>query len=522
VALSVAAVTRPTRGGGPLQALRRPTSTPPIGLVVFVVGAASLGAEIAAARLLAPYFGASTIVWANTIAIVLVALSVGYWAGGRLASRDANARGLFRLVLGAGIALALVPLVARPFLEASVGALASISAGAFVGSLLAVLVLVAGPVFLLGAVAPYAVQLTVRRVEESGPVAGRLYAISTAGSLVGTFASALVLIPAAGTHRTFLGFAFALTAVGALGLARWWLIVPLAVAGLIALPAGRVKAAEPGERVLYETETPYQYARVVQASDGSRRLELNEGLAVHSLYRPHSYLTGNYWDDFLVLPLATRGRPPARIAMLGNAAGTVARAYGHFFPGTAVTGVDIDGALTGIGRRFFDLRGPRLHTVTADARPFLRASPGGYDAIFVDAYRQPYIPFYLTTREFFTLARRKLAPGGMVIVNVGHPAGSTRLERVLGATMAAAFPHVLRDPVEPTNTLVVGSTAAPRPGLMRSSGASLPAPLGALSAGAARRLAPRLGGGTVFTDDRAPVEWLIDTSIVAYAARAQR
>jgi spermidine synthase len=519
----MAVVSRPRRGArAALGALRRPTSTPPVRVLVFVVGAASLGAEIAAARLLAPYFGASTIVWANTIAIVLVALSAGYWVGGRVAARDATADGLCRLVLGAGITLALVPLVARPFLEASVGALASISAGAFVGSLLAVLVLVAGPVLLLGAVAPYAVQLTVRRVEESGPVAGRLYAISTAGSLVGTFVSALVLVPAAGTHRTFLGFAFALTAVGALGLPRWWLAMPLAVAGLIALPTGRVKAAAPGERVLYETETPYQYARVVQAADRSRRLELNEGLAVHSLYRPHSYLTGDYWDDFLVLPLATLGRPPARVAMLGNAAGTVARAYGHFFPTTTVDAVDIDGALTGIGRRFFDLRGARLHTVTADARPFLRESRGGYAAIFVDAYRQPYIPFYLTTREFFSLARHRLAPGGMVIVNVGHPEGSRSLERVLSTTMAAAFPHVLRDPVGPTNTLVIGSTAAPRPARVRSSGASLPGPLPSLARVVAARLRPGLRGGSVFTDDRAPVEWLIDTSIVAYAARAER
>ncbi|MFL5821657.1 MAG: spermidine synthase [Solirubrobacteraceae bacterium] len=507
---------------GRRPALRRQITRPPITVVVFVVGAASLGAEIAAARLVAPYFGASTIVWANTIAIVLVALSIGYWAGGRLATPHATPGGLSRLVLGAGVALALVPMVARPFLGASVGALASVSAGAFVGSLLAVLVLVAGPVLLLGAVAPYAVQLTVERVEDSGPVAGRLYAISTAGSLVGTFVSALVLVPAAGTHRTFLAFALALTAVGALGLPRWSLVVPLAVAGLIALPTGRVKAAAPGERVLYETETPYQYARVVQAADGSRRLELNEGLAVHSLYRPHSYLTGDYWDDFLVLPLATLGRPPRRVAMLGNAAGTVARAYGHFFPGTAVDAVDIDGALAGIGRRFFDLRGPRLRTVTADARPYLRDSAGGYDAIFVDAYRQPYIPFYLTTREFFTLARDKLRPNGVVIINVGHPEGSRSLERVLSATIGVAFPYVRRDRVGPTNTLLVGARELPRPAVMRSRAASLVPPLGGLSAAVARRLRPALTGGRVFTDDRAPVEWLIDRSIVAYAAGRER
>src|SRR3954447_16746551 len=160
-----------------------------IQLVAAVVGAASLGAEIAAARLLAPYFGASTIVWANTIATVLVALSAGYWLGGRLADRNPTFEGLCLLVLGAAALLAAVPFAAGPFLRTSVDALDSISAGAFVGSLVGVLVLVAAPVLLLGTVAPYALRLSVRSIEESGTVAGRLYAISTVGSLAGVFLS---------------------------------------------------------------------------------------------------------------------------------------------------------------------------------------------------------------------------------------------------------------------------------------------------------------------------------------------
>src|SRR3954464_13101478 len=144
-----------------------------IQLVAAVVGAASLGAEIAAARLLAPYFGASTIVWANTIATVLVALSAGYWVGGRLADRDPTLRGLCRLVLWAAVPLGIGPFVAGPFLREAVDALDQIEAGAFVGSLLGVMVLVAAPVLLLGAVAPYAVRLSVATVEEAGRGAGR-------------------------------------------------------------------------------------------------------------------------------------------------------------------------------------------------------------------------------------------------------------------------------------------------------------------------------------------------------------
>src|ERR1051325_3565664 len=191
---------------------------PPLPVLVFVVGTGSLGAEIAAVRLLAPYFGASTVVWANTIGVVLVALSIGYWLGGRLADRRPDGRSLCRMTLVAAVLLALVPFAADPFLDLAVSALDSVSAGAFVGSLIGVLGLLAVPILLLGAVSPWAIRLAVSTVEEAGEVAGRLYALSTAGSLVGTLLSALLLIPAVGTRRKFLIFALAIAVVAVLGL----------------------------------------------------------------------------------------------------------------------------------------------------------------------------------------------------------------------------------------------------------------------------------------------------------------
>ncbi|MCW3069685.1 MAG: Spermine synthase, partial [Solirubrobacterales bacterium] len=434
---------------------------PPLGLVVFVVGAASLGAEIAAARLLAPYFGASTIIWANTIATVLVALSAGYALGGRLADRAPRMSRLCQIVLAAAVLLGAVPFLSGPLLHVASTAIGSLSVGAFFGSLLAVLALVAVPVLLLGTVAPFAIRLSLERTEESGRVSGRLYALSTAGSLVGTFLAALVLIPFAGTHRTFLAFALALALIAVPGLPRLSLIVPVLLAVLLALPPGGVDLRiAGGGRVIYETETQYQYARVVEQPSGERWLQLNEGVATHSLYVPGSYLTGNYWDGFLVLPFTSRPLPPARIAILGDAAGTTARAYGHYFPRTVIDAVELDGKLTDIGRRFFALGSPRrLHTITADARPWLASVSGRYDAVFLDAYRQPYIPFYLATREFFALIRSHLRAGGLVIINVGHPAGSAALERAISATLRAVFPVVLRDPTEPTNTLLLASAS---------------------------------------------------------------
>jgi spermidine synthase len=492
-----------------------------IQLVAAVVGAASLGAEIAAARLLAPWFGASTIIWANTIATVLVALSAGYWVGGRLADRDPTLAGLSRLVLGAAALLAIVPFIAGPFLRVSVDALDRVQAGAFAGSLFAVLILVAAPVLLLGAVAPYAVRLSVRSVEEAGRVAGRLYAISTLGSLAGVFLSALLLIPLVGTRRTFLTFALSLAVVAVPALGRRFVLAPLALAALLAVPVGTVKATG-GARVIWDKETEYQYARVVQADDGERTLELNEGEAIHSVYRPGEWLTGDYWDEMLVLPFAGGAGAPRSVAILGNAAGTTARAYGHFFPRTRVDGVEIDGALTDVGRRLFDLRGPNLHLHTADARPFLRRTDRTFDLIVVDAYRQPYIPFYLSTREFFALARKHLTPRGMIVINVGHPERSDGLEKVLSATMGAELRTVLRDPSERTNTMLVGTDAPISGAALRRAAPGLPVGLQSVAAAAAARLAPPLRGGRVYTDDVAPVEWLIDTSIVQVAARGER
>jgi spermidine synthase len=499
-------------------------------VLVFVVGTASLGAEIAAVRLMAPFFGASTIVWANTIGIVLVALSVGYWLGGRLGDRRPELRSLCLVVLGAAVLLALVPLVARPFLDLSVDALDEIEAGAFVGSLLAVLVLIAIPIVLLGTCSPWAIRLAVPDVEHAGRVAGRLYAVSTIGSLLGTLLAALALIPLVGSQRTFLTFALAIAIIAAAGLGWRFAVVPVAVAAAMTLPVGTVKATDEGE-VLYEAETEHQYVRVVEEADGDRLLELNEGQAVHSLLRCQSdpppgqacsrygYLTDDVWDGYLVLPFAALERRPERVAILGNAAGTTARAYGRFFPGTEIDGVEIDAELDEVGRRFFDMgSNERLEVHDEDARPWLRRSAGRYDVIMVDAYRQPYIPFYLATKEFFELVRERLRPGGVMIVNAGHPEGNDDLEKVLGRTIAEEFPTVLRDPIEPTNTLLVASEAPLSAQRLRRAIADLPRGLGALAATEASRLGPRLPGGEVYSDDRAPVEWLIDRSILGYAS----
>ncbi|MGE4428078.1 MAG: spermidine synthase [Solirubrobacteraceae bacterium] len=499
-----------------------------LSLLVFVVGAGSLGAEMAAARLLAPYFGDSTIIWANTIGVCLVALAIGHWVGGRFADRHPHLQGLQVLTLLASGLLALVPLVAGPFLHLAVGAFDRIDAGAFVGSLLGSLTLIALPLVLIGAASPWAAKLAVTDLHTTGETVGRLSAIGTAGSLVGTFVAALLLIPFVGTQRTFIVLALLMTLVAVVGLPRRAWIVPVVLAAMLALPPGITKPASGDDRILDEAETLYQYARVIEhpvtdAATGrrtiERRLELNEGQAIHSVWRADTVLTGNYWDAFQVLPFAAQTGPPDRIAMLGNAGGTVARASLRFFPDVRFDGVEIDGRVSEMGREWLGMPDdPRLTVHTADARPFLREDGPRYDLVGVDAYRQPYIPYYLTTREFFAEVRDRLTPDGVVIVNIGHPEDSDQLERVLTRTLGTALPHAARWLITPTNTLLVASRAPLSAERIRATAATVPTELRPVALRAAEGLEPPLDGGEVFTDDRAPVEWLIDGSIVSYAA----
>jgi spermidine synthase len=271
--------------------------------------------------------------------------------------------------------------------------------------------------------------------------------------------------------------------------------------------------------VIYEHESRYQFIQV-RERDGVRRLYLNEGVAVHSVWRRDTVLTGGVWDAFLALP-PLLGRPVERVAILGNAGGTVARAYGVFYPGAAIDGVEIDPAVTRVGRRYFGLAdNPRVRTFDADARPYLRRTDERYDLVFVDAYHQPYVPFYLATREFFALVRERLRPGGAIALNVATVPGDRRLARELAATLATEFPRVWTWRPLRFNQLVVGLTErAPRNELERRL-RSTPPRLRELGRMLGAQLAgPVAPSGDPWTDDRAPVEWITDRMIIEYAAR---
>jgi spermidine synthase len=489
--------------------LDRPSSRA-LSLVAFGAGTGTLAVEIAASRLLAPYYGSSTVVWANLIGLVLLALALGYWLGGKLADRRPSGRLLGWIVLAAGAYVALLPFVTRPILDVAAKGLDELSAGAVVGSFFATLLLFAPPVFALGMVSPFAIRLALDTVSSAGEVAGRLYALSTAGSLLGAFLPALVTIPLVGTQRTLIGAAVVLAASSAPLLGRRALVAAVAAGVLLAVPPGVVKPSE--GRILFERESRYQFVQVVERS-GVRRLYLNEGVAVHSVYRPWTVLTGDEWDAFLPMP-AFLDRPPRTLAVLGNAGGTIARAYGRYWPDVDIDGVEIDPVVSEAGRRYLGLGdNPRLHVIDADARPFLRRTHKRYDLIFIDAYRQPYVPFYLATREFFELVRSRLAPGGVVALNVATVPGDTRLVDGIAGTAATVFPEVRIWPALTFNHFVVGLT---RP-------VERLRPVPVLGDVLARQLSdPVAPASRPWTDDRAPVEWVTDRMILGYAAEGGR
>jgi spermidine synthase len=496
-------------------------------VLVFISGMASLGVEFGAARLLAPYFGSSLYVWGVLIGLILIYLSAGYVLGGRLADRYPRAELLYQLTAWAGLWIGLIPLVSYPILLVSQQGFATLSAGLVLGTLLGVVALFAVPVILLGCVSPFAIRLLLRDVETGGNTAGAVYALSTAGSILGTFLPVFVFIPTFGTRPTLMGFSLVLVLASIAGLwprKRLYAAFALAVAiAWVLLPAG-VKPPEVG-RLLYEKESAYNYIQVVQV--GTRtELILNEGHAVHSIYDSASLTTGGPWDYFLIgaqfRPAQQAEVRPKDVLILGLAGGTSVRQYVDAYgDSVSVTGVELDPDILAAAHRYFHFEeGRNVRSVVSDARYWLDTHAGSYDVIVMDAYQQPYIPFHLTTREFFSAVRAHLKPGGVAVVNAGRTPRDYRLVDALASTMAADYPSVfLVDVPDFANTIVYATTEPTTLDDVRHNLALAREPLVqrvGTSAATDGNLRVSLYHGQVYTDDLAPVERLIDQIIFDY------
>ena len=522
-------------------------------LLVFVAGAASLAVELSASRLLAPYFGTSLFVWANLIGLILLYLTIGYYIGGRLADRYPRPGVLYALTIVAAFLIGLIPFISRPILDWSLSAFATVSIGVFYGSLAAVILLFALPMILLGCVSPFAIRLRVEQVGKSGRTAGQLYAISTAGSILGTFLPVLWLIPTIGTYRTFFVFAVALLLVSIIGLLfsrssadadsgpggsngdgktrrngrfnKNVLTILLLIPMILAFTSmhGPIRAANGSNgagTLLAERESAYNYIQVVQVGSETQ-LVLNEGVGIHSVYDPHSILTGGPWDYFLVAPLFNSfpytPQQVKRVCIIGLGAGTIAREMTAAYGPIPIDGVEIDGAIVDLGRQYFAMNEPNLHVIVQDGRYFLRTTTQHYDEIGIDAYQQPYVPFQLATVEFFREVRAHLTPNGVAVINAGRTDTDFRLVDELAQTMRAAFPNVyIIDSPNYTNSLVIGTNAQTSLIDFWANARQLSNPLlrsVARTSIAYGNIREVQNAYIYFTDDRAPVEQLIDEII---------
>lgn len=508
-------------------------------LTVFVSGMTTLGVELSASRLIDPFFGNSLVIWAAIIGLMLLYLTAGYMIGGRWADRDPRESTLFQITAWGAFLVGLVPFISAPVLRFSVEGFAGYNVGILLGSLTGVLILFSLPITLLGTVSPFAIRLALQDVQHGGNTAGSIYALSTLGSLVGTFLPVLLLIPTIGTRLTFFTFAVILLAVSLGGLflthpRRAWAYTPMLL-GLVGLnlwwPAGPIKAS-PG--LVYEAESSYNYIQVVQQSDRQggwwRGLQLNEGQGIHSVYNPTYFdypLVDGVWDYFLIIPYFNN--PPysqsqvKRVLVIGSAAGTISKAYSGIYGPIPIDGIEIDPGIIKVGRDWFDMTEPNVTVHAQDGRYFLANTPQTYDVIAVDAYRPPYIPFHLTTREFFQEIYDHLNEDGVVAINAGRTSTDYSLIEALGGTMQAVFPNVYVMDMPDYgsslgNSLVIATKQPTKIDNFTQNVAPLQHPL--LRVVADRSLNTHIWElppqEFVFTDDKAPVEQVIHSLIFRY------
>ncbi len=501
-----------------------------LSLAVFAAGMTSLALEMSAERLLGNVFGTSNLVWANIIGQTLACLTLGYFLGGRWADRDPRPRTFYQLLAWAAFTAGLTPLAARPVLLYAAAAVERFDAAVMGGSFLGMLILFSVPVTLLGCVSPFAIRLALADSRRAGQVAGQLYAISTLGSILGTFVPTLWLIPTIGTVRTLLLFAggLLLAAFAGLGLVDrrrllWLLWMPLVLLLLAALALhGAIK---PVVGLLYETESAYNFIQVVARGD-TRYLLLNEGRGIHSEYNPHQLETLGTWDYYLAAPFfnAAPYTPDQvqSLGLVGLAAGTIAKQYTAMFGPVPIDGIEIDPAIVQVGRNYFAMNEPNLNVIVQDGRWALGHSARHYSVIGVDAYRLPYIPWHLTTREFFEIARAHLNADGVLAINVGRTFEDRRLVNAMVSTLQSVFPSVYVVDVPDTfNSLLYATVQPTQPGNLAANLAGLqaagaPALLQHAVARAVVNMQPTPASTVVFTDDVAPVEQLTNAIVLRF------
>lgn len=504
-------------------------------LTVFISGMTTLAIELTASRLLGNVFGTSNLVWANVIGLMLLYLTVGYFIGGRLADRYPYPRVMYRMVIWGAFLSALIPLVSRPVLQAAAGAVVGAEAALALGSFISVLVLFSVPITLLGTVSPFAIRLGIRDASQAGRISGQVYAISTVGSIIGTFLPVLIFIPEWGTMQTFLLFSGILYAVGLWGSVRengWraltnlWMVVLVAVLALSVM-SSPLRAPQRGATLLYEGDSAYNYIQVQEDALGYRYLYLNEGQGIHSQWHPEAVYYRRTWDFFLVAPYFNLNFTPEdmeSLLVIGLATGTIPRQHIAVYGDVRIVGVEIDPNIIAVGAEYFEMNEtfmPSLEVHAQDGRYVLNQLDEQFTVVAIDAYRPPYIPWHMTTVEFFEEVREHLTQTGVAVINVGRTPDDRRLVEALTNTMLMVFPsvHTIDVPssfntiLVATNVLTDAQNLRRNPTLVAS---ETPFYLRQILNDGVDNLVPTRYNNILFTDNRAPVETLVDSLVLNF------
>ena len=425
---------------------------------VFITGASVTALEMIASRFFAPYFGASIFVWANVIGVVLIGLAVGYWQGGKLADKHPFPKVLFFITAASGFLTTFIPFFLDIFLKlVSPGeTFGHFFLSIIISSFFATSFLFLAPIILLGMVSPFAARVMVKDIKAAGETIGSLYAFSTIGSVLGIFGSSFYLIPYIGSRTSILAIGIILIAIGIAGIFLfgdskkniYTVFCLLIAAALIAVLTGEKAfgSSSPfSSKVLEEKETWYQYFRVIEESDGTRKILTNANHIQQSSYHPDKILTGGYADYLALTPFLVNNND-LNIAIIGLSGGTVSREIFAFKPDSKIInidGVEIDPEVVRSAKKYFALDEQPLNIHIEDGRTFLANTKDKYNAIFSDAYQeQLYIPFYLLTVEFFQTAKDHLLPGGIFVMNLNSASRETLLYKSAVATLFDVFPNV--------------------------------------------------------------------------------
>jgi predicted membrane-bound spermidine synthase len=498
---------------------------------VFISGMTTLAAELAASRLIGNVFGTSNIVWASIIGLILIYLTFGYFLGGKWADANPTPAALYRVLAWGAFTLGLVPYIAGPVLRSAASAFEFLQVGILGASFLAVLILFSVPITLLGTISPFAIRLSVDDPSRAGQISGQIYAISTLGSFIGTFLPILVTIPAIGTKNTFLVFSLLLLFVALVGLGKFaarremlvHLWMPVVIAIVAVLSAGQALKNNTGQ--IYETESAYNYIQVA-VQNGFTVLKLNEGQGVHSIYHPNTLQYNGPWDQFLVGPYFYPNRKPSdvkRVAIVGLAAGTTARQMTAVYGNIPIDGYELDPKIVEVGQEYFGMTMPNLNIIIGDGRLNLERSTQQYDIIAVDAYRPPYIPPHMTTQEFFQIAASHLAKDGVLAINSASVPGDRRLINGLATTIGTVFPSIYtvdipgslntvifatKQETNPENFAMNLVTLSQEPSIHPLLITSMQTTFG--------NLKTDYETTTVFTDDHAPIEWIVNDMVIRF------